>query len=193
MKFKAILLVLITCMAFTASAQKYKDTDITNVYKKYKEVEVSSSKMLYENFENTPYFSLLAESLSNENYINKVAEQEMVTVFLPTNASFEVLPEEDKKALLADSPRMLQLLMAHTVPGRLDAASITKAIELNNGKATFKTLAGTELHAKLNGEVIYLENGENKAIVRSANYYHNQGFMHVIEGIAFKTSQEKEE
>jgi uncharacterized surface protein with fasciclin (FAS1) repeats len=52
------------------------------------------------------------------------------TLFAPTDAAFENLPEGALQELLADKEKLIALLKYHVVPGRISAVEILQAREL---------------------------------------------------------------
>lgn len=108
------------------------------------------------------------------------------TVFAPTNAAFEALPEGTVAALLEpeNKDKLTAILTYHVVPGKLDAAAVTKAIEAGNGMAKVKTVQGGELTAYTKDGNVYLkdENG-NEAQVTAVDLEGSNGVVHVIDAV----------
>ncbi len=108
------------------------------------------------------------------------------TVFAPTNAAFEALPEGTVPALLKpeNKEKLTAILTYHVVPGKLDAAAVTKAIKAGNGMATVKTVQGGELTAYTKDGNVYLkdENG-NEAQVTAVDLEGSNGVVHVINAV----------
>ena len=108
------------------------------------------------------------------------------TVFAPTNAAFEALPEGTVPALLKpeNKEKLTAILTYHVVPGKLDAAAVTKAIKAGNGMATVKTVQGGELTAYTKDGNVYLkdENG-NEAQVTAVDLEGSNGVVHEINAV----------
>ena len=108
------------------------------------------------------------------------------TVFAPTNEAFEKLPKGTVDTLLKpeNKKKLAGILTYHVVPGKMDAASITKAIADGKGKATFKTVAGGTLTATLEGKDVILtdENG-GKSKVTIADVMQSNGVIHVVDSV----------
>lgn len=113
------------------------------------------------------------------------------TVFAPTNAAFDKVPKATLDGLLKpESKKALSgILTYHVVAGKQDAASIAKAIEAGNGKATFKTVAGGNLTASLEGTNVILtdENG-GKSTVTIADVMQSNGVIHVVDKVLMPKS-----
>ena len=184
-----ILFTALFCFSITiTSAQKYSKVSTTTIIKNYKGSTFSSEKSIAENISENASFTYLSQMLTSESLQAELAKEEMITIFTPNDAVFNALEEEEREVFLNDTERVAQLVKSHTVPGRLDANSIKKAIELNNGAASFRTLSGTKLNATMSGNAIILSDAEgNKAKIIDSDFYHKNGFFHIIDGVAFST------
>lgn len=108
------------------------------------------------------------------------------TVFAPTNEAFEKLPKGTVDTLLKpeNKKKLTGILTFHVVPGKMDAASITKAIADGKGKATFKTVAGGTLTATLEGkDVILTDEKGGKSKVTIADVMQSNGVIHVVDSV----------
>jgi len=108
------------------------------------------------------------------------------TVFAPTNAAFEALPEGTVPTLLKpeNKAKLTAILTYHVVPGKLDAAAVMEAIKAGNGMATVTTVQGGELTAYTKDGNVYLkdENG-NEAMVTAVDLEGSNGVVHVINAV----------
>lgn len=173
------------------SAQKYANKSANSLTKEFNGTTFSGSKTLVENLAISNRFTYLTQVLSNEALLKEINQEEMVTVFVMTDKVFSTMNKEELAVFMASSTRLAMLLKSHSVPGRLDAVSIKKAIENNGGAASFLTLAGTKLTATIAGETITLKDVEgNQARVIAADFYHKNGFFHIIDGMAYATAVE---
>ena len=95
-------------------------------------------------------FSTLATALTEANLINALQADGPFTVFAPTDAAFEALPEGTLDALLADPEALAEVLTYHVVPGQVFARDL-------DGVVSTQTLAGYPVlfdlsdGAKING------------------------------------------
>lgn len=190
MNFQKSFLLIVLCAVFTnATAQKYVTKSEAEVKTKWNEVTFSSNKTLTENISDLGTFSYLNGIFDDENLKNQMLEQEMITVFAPIDNSFNSLSEEDRESLLADSPKMSNVIKFLVVPGRLDLASIRDAIRLNDGYAFFATLSGARLGAKLvDNEVVLFDSENNIAPLTATDFYHKNGLFHMIDGLVYPSS-----
>jgi uncharacterized surface protein with fasciclin (FAS1) repeats len=108
------------------------------------------------------------------------------TVFAPTNAAFDKLPEGTVANLLKpeNKAQLAKILTYHVVSGNLDAAAVTAAIKGGNGKAVLATVSGGKLTASLDmGKVKLTDESGNSAYVTAADLKGTNGVVHVIDGV----------
>ena len=80
------------------------------------------------------------------------------TVFAPTNAAFGKLPAGTVEILLKPENKAIltKILTYHVVTGKMSSGDVKKAIKMGGGKATLKTVAGGNLTATLDGNIVVL-------------------------------------
>ncbi|MCU0384330.1 MAG: fasciclin domain-containing protein [Cyclobacteriaceae bacterium] len=108
------------------------------------------------------------------------------TVFAPTNAAFDKLPEGTVANLLkpGNKAQLTKILTYHVVAGNLDAAAVVAAIKAGKGKAVVTTVSGGKLTATLENEKVKLTDETGKsAYVVVADLKGNNGVVHVIDGV----------
>jgi uncharacterized surface protein with fasciclin (FAS1) repeats len=194
MKSKYFICLAILAFSSIVSAQKYKSVATQEITKDWQGVQFSSTQTLEQNISKSASFTVMAEVLKSESLQATLNKEEMITVFVSNDASFNALDDTTREALLKDTERLSKMVSFHTVPGRLDKMAIEKAISFNDGTAYFLTLEGAKLKATKEGDLIYLsDNNGNRAVVKETNFYHKNGFFHIVEGIAYATKKEKEE
>ena len=108
------------------------------------------------------------------------------TVFAPTNAAFDALPAGTVDTLLKpeNNATLTKVLTYHVVAGNYDSKSIAKAIKKGNGTATFTTVAGGKLTAKMDGDTLVLmdeKGGMSKVTI--ADVRQSNGVIHVIDTV----------
>jgi uncharacterized surface protein with fasciclin (FAS1) repeats len=95
------------------------------------------------------------------------------TVFAPTDAAFEALPEGTVASLLEDPQGMLaEILLYHVVGGKAYSS------DLSNGQK-IKTLNGDEIEVKIEDGKTYVDN----AMVSIADIKADNGVVHVINAV----------
>jgi uncharacterized surface protein with fasciclin (FAS1) repeats len=108
------------------------------------------------------------------------------TVFAPTNAAFDKLPNGTVATLLKpeNKGQLAKILTYHVVAGNLDAAAVIAAIKAGNGKAVVTTVSGGKLTASLdNNKVMLTDEAGNIAYVVAADLKGSNGVVHVIDSV----------
>ena len=76
-------------------------------------------------------FGTLLTAMKAAGLIGLLEGQGPYTLFAPTDAAFEKLPEGALQELLADKAKLIAVLKYHIVPGRVSAVKILENRELN--------------------------------------------------------------
>lgn len=108
------------------------------------------------------------------------------TVFAPTNAAFDKLPEGTVANLLKpeNKAQLAKILTYHVVSGNLDAAAVLDAIKKGDGKVVLTTVSGGKLTASLDmGKVKLTDEAGNSAYVTVADLKGTNGVIHVIDAV----------
>lgn len=108
------------------------------------------------------------------------------TIFAPTNAAFEKLPEGTVATLLKPENKetLTGILTYHVIAGNLDSKAVVGAIEKGNGKAVVETLNGGKLTAMIkDGNVVLQDENGNTAIVTAVDLKGSNGVIHVIDTV----------
>ncbi len=114
------------------------------------------------------------------------------TVFAPSNAAFEKLPEGTLTSLLKKESKqaLTGILTYHVVSGNLDAKTVLSAIKSGNGKAEVTTVAGGKLTATIeDGKVILTDEKGGKATVTATDLNASNGVIHVIDAVLLPASK----
>jgi len=109
------------------------------------------------------------------------------TVFAPTNAAFDALPEgtvgtrlkPENKAMLAG------ILTYHVLQGTHDMKSIAAAIKKGGGKAKMKTVHGEELTFGMNGpsNIMVWDTKGGSANISVYDVMQKNGVIHVVDAV----------
>lgn len=108
------------------------------------------------------------------------------TVFAPTNAAFDKLPEGTVANLLKpeNNAQLAKILTYHVVSGNLDASAVLDAIKKGDGKVVLTTVSGGKLTASLDmGKVKLTDEAGNSAFVTAADLKGTNGVIHVIDSV----------
>ncbi|WP_310993921.1 fasciclin domain-containing protein [Aequorivita marina] len=192
MKFKnALLLVFITFLSVQVTAQKYLSKDHKEVTAAWKDNDFTSSKTILENIEEAPQFTILSGILKNKALQQTLDKEEMITVFAMTDAAFMELPKKSRDSILGNSKLTEAMIKYLSVPGRLDSYSLKAALKKNNGSVFLATLAGEKLEVKeVNGVLQLIDSEKRTARIIASDFYHKNGFFHIVEGLVFPHSEE---
>jgi uncharacterized surface protein with fasciclin (FAS1) repeats len=184
MKLKSLLLICLL-VAFAASAQKYTNTKTQTTTKEWKGLMFSSEKSIFQNIENIDEFSKAAPLFKD----GVIADDAMITAFVMVDNSFIKLDEEKEKSLFADSWK--SFVTYHLIPGRVDSNSLVKAVANGNGTAYFNTVLGQRLGVKeVGGELVLFDGQGNTATIIAKDYYHKNGFFHIVDGLLMPSSEQ---
>jgi uncharacterized surface protein with fasciclin (FAS1) repeats len=95
------------------------------------------------------------------------------TIFAPTDAAFQALPEGTIDALLADSRGALtDILLYHTLQGKVMSSDLSNNL-------TVETYNGKKIQVKINGSGVYI----NNAMVTVVDLEAENGVVHVIDAV----------
>jgi uncharacterized surface protein with fasciclin (FAS1) repeats len=159
--------------------------------KKEKTVEVGgaamySSKNIVENAVNSKDHTTLVAAVKAAGLAETLQSEGPFTVFAPTNAAFEKLPEGTVETLLKEEnlATLQTILTYHVLAGKFNTKDVSSAIKKNKGKAEMKTVSGGTLTFWEKGGDLYVtdENG-GKAKITIADVNQSNGVIHVIDSL----------
>lgn len=108
------------------------------------------------------------------------------TVFAPTNAAFDALPDGTVETLLepANKAQLQGILTYHVVPAKLMAKDVLQAVKDSGGTASVETVAGGSLQVSLDGETVVITDAQgNTAKVTATDLKAKNGVVHVIDTV----------
>lgn len=149
------------------------------------------SKNIVENAVNSKDHTTLVAAVKAAGLVDVLQSDGPFTVFAPTNAAFDKLPDGTVATLLKpENKEQLQtILKYHVVAGKWNAKAIAKLIKKGDGKAVIKTVSGGTLTAWSKGGDVYVtdENG-NSAKVTIADVNQSNGVIHVVDAVLLPKS-----
>ena len=149
------------------------------------------SKNIVENAVNSKDHTTLVAAVKAAELVDVLQSEGPFTVFAPTNAAFDKLPEGTVASLVKpENKATLQtILKYHVVAGKWNAKAIAKLIKDGKDKAMIKTVSGGTLTAWTKGDNVYVtdENG-NSAMVTIADVNQSNGVIHVIDTVLLPKS-----
>jgi uncharacterized surface protein with fasciclin (FAS1) repeats len=145
------------------------------------------SKNIVENAVNSKDHTTLVAAVKAADLVETLQSEGPFTVFAPTNAAFEKLPEGTVATLLKpeNKSKLAGILTYHVVAGKKNAKDIIKDIKKGNGKATYKTVSGGTLTAMLVGKSVVIadENGGTATVI-IADVNQSNGVIHVTDSVS---------
>ena len=136
-------------------------------------------------------FSTLVTAVKAAGLAETLNSEGPFTVFAPTNAAFDKLPEGTVSTLVepANKEKLAGILKYHVVSGEYMAADVVKAINDNDGSFTIPTVQGGELTATLEGEnVILTDAAGNKSTIVMTDVDASNGVIHAIDAVVMPKS-----
>ena len=145
-----------------------------------------SNKDIIDNAVNSKDHTTLVAAVKAAGLVETLKGQGPFTVFAPTNAAFAALPAGTVDGLLKaeNKSALTKVLTYHVVPGKMDAAALTKAIGDGGGKALLKTASGGTLTATASGStVMVMDESGGTANVTIADVTQSNGVIHVVDKV----------
>ena len=182
---KLLLFLFITFNSSLVLAQKADSSSSKPV--KVRNIDgalMSSAKTILENVSISPNFSTLTTIIKTADSTNIFSGNNPVTVFAPDNKAFEKLPSGQLDTLLLPihKSQLTSLLNYHAIAGKITSKDIERQIKAGNGQATFTTLSGGTLIARINENrniVLTDENG-GQSIVSRLDVQQSNGILNVV-------------
>jgi uncharacterized surface protein with fasciclin (FAS1) repeats len=121
-------------------------------------------------------FSTLVTAVSEAGLVDALKAEGPYTVFAPTNAAFDALPEGTVETLLKDEniDQLQGILKLHVVSGKIKAGDIAE------GSTEVETLAGDTIIVTKDSHGAVTAGG---ADVVKADIYTSNGVIHVIDSV----------
>jgi uncharacterized surface protein with fasciclin (FAS1) repeats len=112
------------------------------------------------------------------------------TVFAPTDAAFQRLPQGTLDALMVAGNRALlaRLLNYHVVPGSKTRAQIASDMRAGGGAASYRTLEGSLIRVTVQGDMLVVTDIHgNRSNVTIGDVIQSNGVIHVLDGVLLPT------
>lgn len=150
-----------------------------------------ATKNIVENAVNSKDHTTLVAAVKAADLVETLQSEGPFTVFAPVNEAFAALPEGTVETLLKPENKVaLQgVLTYHVISGNFSANDVIAAIKKGNGMATFTTVAGGKLMAKItDGKVQLVDENGRTAFVTIADVAQSNGVIHVIDTVVLPKS-----
>lgn len=149
--------------------------------------EMYPTKTIVENAVNSPIHTTLVAAVQAAGLVETLSGEGPFTVFAPTNAAFEKLPDGTVETLLKPENKqtLTTVLTYHVVPGRVSSTQLVEMIRAGGGMAELTTVAGAKLTAKLmDGKVVLEDARGGMATVTQADVFQSNGVIHVTDSVS---------
>jgi uncharacterized surface protein with fasciclin (FAS1) repeats len=126
-------------------------------------------------------FSTLVTAVSEAGLAETLSGEGPFTVFAPTNAAFEALPEGTLDTLLEDpTGDLAEILQLHVIAGEVDSNAALEAVD-----TCVETLGG-QVKVAMDGEELTF----GGAVVSSTDIEASNGIIHVIDSVVVEPSSD---
>lgn len=107
------------------------------------------------------------------------------TVFAPTDAAFDALPEGTVNSLVTNQKDKLKGILAyHVIPARISSGKLVQAIKDNKNFLRMSTLGGQSLIATVqDGKVMLIDGNGNRSTVIITDVEASNGVIHAIDSV----------
>ena len=144
------------------------------------------TKDIIDNAVNSKDHTTLVAAVKAAGLVETLKGPGPFTVFAPTNEAFAALPAGTVDSLLKPENKatLTKVLTYHVVAGKMDAASLGKAIAAGGGKAVLKTVSGGTLTVMASGGVVsVMDDTGATAHVTIADVNQSNGVIHVVDKV----------
>jgi uncharacterized surface protein with fasciclin (FAS1) repeats len=144
------------------------------------------AKDIVDNAVNSKDHTTLVAAVKAAGLVETLKSAGPFTVFAPTNAAFDKLPEGTVGELIKPENKetLTKILTYHVLSGKFSAAQIAKAIKDGNGKAEFSTVSGGKLWASMDGKNLILTDEKGgKSMVTISDVFQKNGVIHVVDTV----------
>lgn len=145
-----------------------------------------TTKNIVENAVNSKDHTTLVAAVKAAGLVETLSSPGPFTVFAPTNAAFGKLPAGTVETLVKPENKdtLTGILTYHVVSGRITSGDLVKMIKAGKGSASFATVNGGKLTAKMAGKTIALTDSKGgKSTVTIANVMQSNGVIHVVDSV----------
>ncbi|CAN5794774.1 fasciclin domain-containing protein [soil metagenome] len=144
------------------------------------------SKNIVENAVNSKDHTTLVAAVKAAGLVETLQGEGPFTVFAPTNAAFDKLPQGTVATLLKPENKAMlaSILTYHVVAGKIDSKTLLEWIKKSGGTYAAKTVQGGELKfSMMNGKIMLTDEKGGMAHVTINDVYQKNGVIHVIDTV----------
>ncbi len=144
------------------------------------------TKNIVENAVNSKDHTTLVAAVKAAGLVDTLMTPGPFTVFAPTNAAFDKLPDGTVSTLLepANKGQLTKVLTAHVVPGKISGSQLMSWAKSNGGRYNMQTVSGDALTAVVKGRNLYIfDEAGGAAKVTIADVNQSNGVIHVVNDV----------
>jgi uncharacterized surface protein with fasciclin (FAS1) repeats len=144
------------------------------------------NRTIVANAVNSKDHTTLVAAVKAAGLVDTLSGKGPFTVFAPTNAAFAKLPAGTVESLVKPENKttLTTVLTYHVLPGRMTSGAIAGKIKAGKGKATFKTVQGDSLTARMSGRTLVLTDAKGgTSRVTIADVMQSNGVIHVVDTV----------
>jgi len=148
--------------------------------------EMSADMTITENAANAPNLTTLVAAVEAAGLAETLMGEGPFTVFAPTNAAFEKLPDGTVENLLKPENKdmLTHILTYHVVPAKATSEAAMGMIADDGGAHNVQTVSGDTLTLKMDGDdLVVIDESGNGAKVTTADVMQSNGVVHVIDTV----------
>ena len=173
-------------MAITLAASVISTQTFAQKAKMVGGAEMYPTKDIVDNAVNSKDHTTLVAAVQAAGLVETLKSAGPFTLFAPTNAAFDKLPEGTVGELVKPESKetLTKILTYHVVSGLMGSTEIAKAIKKGNGKAEFTTVSGGKLTASMSGKNLILTDEKGGiSTVTIADVFQKNGVIHVVDTV----------
>ena len=182
-RFSAILLAGVAAFAVTATLSGLVPTAAKEMTVTVGGAPMYPSKNIVQNAVNSKDHTTLVAAVKAAGLVDTLEGPGPFTVFAPTNAAFDKLPDGTVATLLKPENRktLTNILTYHVVAGRLTTRDLREKIKAGGGKAELKTVEGGTLTIEeKDGKLWVIDAKGDTAQITISNVMQSNGVIQVI-------------
>ena len=183
----AASLAIVACAEEPADTTAMDDAAMADQMANDDAAMVGATDNIVEVAQGNPDFSTLVSAVTTAELGETLSGEGPYTVFAPTNAAFDKIPQATRDELMSEAGRedLTNILTYHVVEGETMAAALTAAIEGAGADGyELTTVNGATLTATMDGgNVVLTDAAGNTAIVTGTDVDASNGVIHSIDTV----------
>jgi uncharacterized surface protein with fasciclin (FAS1) repeats len=178
----------------TDSTVKQASKSSGSSLKKIEGATMLATNNIITNISTSPELSNFYKVIQATGLSETLTSQGPITVFAPNNQAFNNLTSGKLDTLLTPQRKydLIAMITYHTLAGKVTSRDIVHQINTNKGLATFTTITGSKLMARLdtNRNIVLIDEHGGESVISKFDLEQSNGMIHIITGVLvpkFKT------